>query len=65
MSHVMSCPRGHAAWLWSRWAVRAATAAGLAIDHHQPRRKKAADQDRVHSNSDPQERQCSRRRYRT
>lgn len=29
---IMSWPRGHAAWQWSLWAVRAATAAGLAID---------------------------------
>jgi hypothetical protein len=32
MSHVLSRPGGHAAWRWSLWAVRAATAAGLAID---------------------------------
>ena len=32
MSHIMSWPRGHVAWQWSLLAVRAATAAGLAID---------------------------------
>lgn len=32
MSHIVSLPRAQAAWLWSLWAVRAATAAGLAID---------------------------------
>jgi hypothetical protein len=32
MSHIMSRPVGHVRWQWSLWAVRAATAAGLAID---------------------------------
>jgi hypothetical protein len=32
MSHVLSRPGGHLAWLWSLRAARAATAAGLAID---------------------------------
>jgi hypothetical protein len=32
MSHIMSRPAGLGRWQWSLWAVRAATAAGLAID---------------------------------
>jgi hypothetical protein len=32
MSRIMSWPGGHAGWQWSLRAVRAATAAGLAID---------------------------------
>jgi hypothetical protein len=32
MSHIVSWPHRHAAWQWSLWTVRAATAAGLATD---------------------------------
>lgn len=32
MSHVLARPARHTAWLWSLLALRAATAAGLAID---------------------------------
>src|SRR5262249_44790989 len=32
MSHVLPRPARHTAWLWSLWAVRAATTAGLAVD---------------------------------
>jgi hypothetical protein len=32
MSHVLTRAARQAAWLWSLWSVRAATAAGLAID---------------------------------
>ena len=32
MSRIMTRPRRQAVWRWSLWALRAATAAGLAID---------------------------------